>query len=78
MKLFNQARVYGAKLAAATGALVLGSSAFAQTTDPVTSMFAAISLTTVAASVLAIGIVIVGIAMAFKAIDLSKRGVKKV
>lgn len=76
MKLFNQARVYGSKLAIGAGVLVLGSSAFAA--DPVGDMFAAISLTTVAAAVAAIGLVIVGIAMAFKAIDLAKRGVKKV
>lgn len=80
MKPYNALRTYGAKIAATTGALVLGSSAFAQAaaTDPVASLFAGIGLGTVVASVIALGLVIVGIAMAFKGIDLSKRGVKKV
>lgn len=63
----------------ATFAAVAGSSvcAFASA-DPVADMFAGISLTSVAAAVAAMGLLIVGIAMAYKAIDLAKRGVKKV
>lgn len=75
MKLFNVARVYGSKIAAAGGTLVLAASAHA---DPVSDMFAAVSLTTVVASVAALGLVIIAITMTFKAIDLAKRGVKKV
>lgn len=40
-------------------------------------IFAAVDLSTVAAFVGATGILIIGIAMAFKGIDLGKRGVKK-
>ena len=42
-----------------------------------TEIFAAIDFTTVAASVIGMGILIIGITMAFKGIDLGKRGVKK-
>ena len=59
-------------------AAVAGSSVSAFAADPVTDMFAAISLATVAAAVAAMGLLVVGIAMAYKAIDLAKRGVKKV
>ncbi|WP_445766598.1 hypothetical protein [Rheinheimera sp.] len=41
-------------------------------------LFAAIDLATVTASVIAVGVLIVGIRMAFKGVDLSKRAVSKV
>lgn len=40
-------------------------------------IFAAVDLTTVVASVIAIGVTVIGVHMAFKGIDLGKRGVKK-
>ena len=40
-------------------------------------IFAAVDLSTVAAFVAATGVVIVGLTLAFKGIDLSKRGIKK-
>ncbi len=40
-------------------------------------IFAAVDLTTVATWVGATGVLVIGIAMAFKGIDLGKRGVKK-
>lgn len=40
-------------------------------------IFAAVDFSTVAAFVAATGVVIIGITMAFKGIDLGKRGVKK-
>jgi len=40
-------------------------------------IFAAVDLTTVATWVGGMGVVVIGIAMAFKGIDLGKRGVKK-
>jgi hypothetical protein len=40
-------------------------------------IFAAVDLTTVSAWVAATGVVVIGIAMAFKAITLGKRGVSK-
>ncbi|WP_312197351.1 hypothetical protein [Stutzerimonas chloritidismutans] len=42
-----------------------------------TEIFAAVDLATVATWVGATGVLIIGIAMAFKGIDLGKRGVKK-
>lgn len=73
------ARKYGSKAAALT--VIAGASvpAFAQTaTNPITQMLEQIGLDGTAASVIAIGAVIVGVCMAFKAIDVAKRGVKKV
>lgn len=40
-------------------------------------IFAAVDFSTVAAFVAATGIAIIGIAMAFKGVDLGKRGVRK-
>ncbi len=40
-------------------------------------IFAAVDLTSVATFVGATGVLVIGIAMAFKGIDLGKRGVKK-
>lgn len=40
-------------------------------------IFAAVDLTTVGAFVVATGVLVIGIAMSFKGIDLGKRGVKK-
>lgn len=40
-------------------------------------IFAAVDFATVAASVIVIGVSVMGIHMAFKGIDLGKRGVKK-
>lgn len=42
------------------------------------AIFAAIDLTTVAASVVGIGVLVIGIRMAFKGVDLGKRGIAKV
>lgn len=41
-------------------------------------IFAAVDLTTVVAAVTVIGVAVIGIAMAFKGVDLGKRGVRKV
>lgn len=78
MKLFNCVRTYGAKVVAASASVMLANVAMAQAADPVSTLFAGINLGTVVAAVLALGLVIVGIAMAFKGIDLSKRAIKKV
>lgn len=40
-------------------------------------IFAAVDFTTVAAFVVVTGVAVIGIAMAFKGIDLGKRGVRK-
>lgn len=41
-------------------------------------IFAAVDITTVATWAGTLGVAIIGIAMAFKAVDLGKRGVRKV
>lgn len=41
------------------------------------TIFAAVDFTTVATWVATAGVAIIGIAMAFKAVDLGKRGVRK-
>jgi len=42
-----------------------------------TAIFTAVDLTAVATWVSTIGVLVVGITLAFKGIDLSKRGIKK-
>lgn len=56
---------------------MLSGSAFAAGETGMAAIFAAVDLTTVAAWVAATGVLIIGITMAFKGIDLGKRGVKK-
>jgi hypothetical protein len=41
------------------------------------AIFTAVDLTTVAAFVSATGVLVIGIALAFKGIDLGKRGIRK-
>ena len=41
-------------------------------------IFAAVDLSTVVAAVVVIGVAVIGVRMAFKSIDLGKRGVAKV
>lgn len=43
-----------------------------------TEIFAAVDITSIAASVIGFGVLVIGIAMAFKGTDLGKRVVKKV
>lgn len=64
----------------AGGSLRYGNFAVSQTFGvlKMDAIFAAIDLTTVAAAVVLIGVAVIGITMAFKGIDLGKRGVKKV
>lgn len=70
------AQKYGARASAGV-ASVLAVAAHA-TGTPMDEIFAAVDLSTVAAAVLVIGLAVIGITMAFKAIDLGKRGVRKV
>ncbi|HZY18628.1 MAG TPA: hypothetical protein VFE82_09105 [Ramlibacter sp.] len=69
-----------AKLAmVGTVALATATSAMAQTADgPFDAFFDAIGLSGVTAKVVAVGVLIVGIALAFKGPDLAKRVVRKV
>lgn len=78
MKLFNQARRYGAKIAAAAGTLVLAASVQAQTTDGISAALGAVDLSGVGVKVGAAALLIVGIALMFKGPDIAKRVVRKV
>ena len=72
MKFLNQAKRFGAVVvlgALATPAFAAGGG--------IGDIFAAVDLATVSAFVIATGVLIVGVAMAFKGIDLSKRAVRK-
>lgn len=85
-KRFNSAqeairRNVGAKasrLGAGLAVMVLASPAFAQETSAWESLFAAIGLSGIAAGVLGLLILVIGIAMTFKGSDLSKRVIRKV
>jgi hypothetical protein len=72
MKFINTAKRFGAVVLATT---VAAPAAFAA--GPMDAIFAAVDLGSVGTWVGATGVVIVGIVMAFKGIDLSKRAVKK-
>ncbi|EJL82437.1 hypothetical protein PMI15_03040 [Polaromonas sp. CF318] len=85
MKLFKTAQKFGSTAAAKVAAVgtslaLLGSRAMAQTADPsvLDQFFDAIGLNTVVGKVVAIGLIIVGIALAFKGPDLAKRVIRKV
>ena len=78
MKTFNIARKYGSKalvLAAATTASV---GAFAQATNPIVTLINGVDLSTVAAAVLAVAVIVVAIALTFKGPDVAKRVIRKV
>ncbi len=70
----NKLRNWGA---ATIGTLSAGL-ASAQATDPFTAMLGAVDLSAIAVGVVAAGLLVVGIALAFKAPDVAKRVVRKV
>ena len=71
MKYRNFAIKYG------FGAFALAASLSAHATTPMEDIFASVDFSSVGAWVALAGVAIIGITMAFKAIDLGKRGVKK-
>lgn len=64
------------KVILSIAATASASSAFA--VGPIDDLFAAIDMTTVAAAVLALGILIIGVKMAEKGIALAKRNISKI
>lgn len=74
---FKTLRKYGAKVTAGATGLMLSGLAMAQS-DPIGDMLDAVSLSGISAKVIAMGLLIVGIALAFKGPDLAKRIVRKV
>lgn len=77
-KTLTVARKYGAKATAGATGLMLSGLAMAQAADPIGDMLDAVSLDGISAKVIAMGLLIVGIALAFKGPDLAKRIVRKV
>ena len=79
MKFFKQAQKFGSKALAVAGVATLGaSSAFAQATNPITTMLDAVDIGGVATAVAAVGLLIVGVALTFKGPDVAKRVIRKV
>lgn len=74
MKLVTTAKKFGSTVKA-TAAALLFAPAFSFAANPVLD---AVDFTEVAAWVAGIGVVIIGIRMAFKGVDLGKRAVSKV
>lgn len=72
MKFFKSAKRFGPVVLASA---VAAPAAFAA--GPMDAIFAAIELGTVATFIGSTGVVIIGIVMAFKGIDIAKRAVKK-
>lgn len=72
MKFLNQAKRFGAVVVTAA---VAAPAAFAA--GPMDSIFSAVDLSTVGTFVGATGVLIIGIVMAFKGVDLAKRAVNK-
>jgi len=56
----------------------LSASAFAQATSPMETMLDEVDLTGLSVKIIAVGVLIVGIALAFKGPDLAKRVIRKV
>jgi len=77
-KTRSVARKYGAKVAAVATLGALSVPAFAQSTNPILQMLDSIGTEGIVAGVVAFGLTVVGLALAFKAPDVAKRGVKKI
>lgn len=67
-----------ARTLALVSVALMSVAAHAQAVDPITTMLDSIDLTGITVKVIAAGIVIVGIALAFKGPDVAKRVVRKV
>jgi len=67
-----------ARLGAVSTAALVAAPAFAQSTNPIVQMIESVGLDGIVAAVVAMGLIIVSIALAFKGPDVAKRGVKKV
>ena len=79
MKLFNQARKYGAKIAAVPTLLFVAVSARADAgATGIDAVLDSIDLSGLGTKVAALAVVIVGIALVFKGPDIAKRIIRKV
>lgn len=77
-KTLGVARKFGSKAAALTVLAGASVPAFAQSTNPIVQMIEAVGLEGVVVAVVAMGLIIVSIALAFKGPDVAKRGVRKI
>lgn len=75
---FNTLRKYGSKIAVGATALGLSTLASAQASDPIGDMLDAVGLSGVSAKVIALGLLVVGVALAFKGPDVAKRIIRKI
>ncbi|MBI2724744.1 hypothetical protein DBR23_15310 [Acidovorax sp. HMWF018] len=79
MQTFKQIKKYGSRALVAVSAGAFGTAAMAQTaTNPINQMLEAIGLDGVTASIIAVCLIIVGIALAMKGPDVAKRVIRKV
>lgn len=79
MQTFNNLKKYGSRALVAAGAAAFGTAAMAQTaTNPIVGMIESIGLDGVTAAVIAVGLIVVGIALALKGPDVAKRVIRKV
>lgn len=79
MQTFKQIKKYGSRALVAVSAAAFGTAAMAQTaTNPINQMLEAIGLDGVTASIIAVCLIIVGIALAMKGPDVAKRVIRKV
>lgn len=75
----NLARKYGAKVGAAATTLALAPMAMAQQAQaPIDTILDAVSLDGIIAKLVALAVIVVGIALVFKGPDLAKRIIRKV
>lgn len=72
------ARKYGSKVAFVSAPVLLMAQSARAATDPISTLLASVDLSTVAVSIGAATLLIIGIALAFKAPDVTKRVVRKV
>ena len=79
MKILNIARKYGSKALALAAASTASVGAFAQAAaNPIVTLIQGVDLSTVAAAVMAVAVIIVAIALTFKGPDVAKRVIRKV
>lgn len=78
MKTLNIARKYGSKALALAAASTASVGAFAQATNPIVTLIQGVDLSTVAAAVMAVAVIVVAIALTFKGPDVAKRVIRKV
>lgn len=74
----NLARKYGAKVAVASTSLALAPFAMAQATSPIDTILEAVTLDGISGKLVAMAVIVVGIALVFKGPDLAKRIIRKV